>query len=396
MADVIVEITEGVFGSKNPLAETDDADAEDTDAEVVIDFFERPRHVLTTGAPDYRPGAVARVGQLGALGMAAINITAAAVALVTGKSFFDGFEEPLPILAGIAQLCRGAAFVLLYRFPGDFVAVIHPETGGLALLGAGRQKVSASKMRALRFWMAVHNLGHLGSFVWFCAMVGMLVWVGLLASEVMHNDFDKDGTLDEATPRQLMPMTAIVTAYMLGSISLFPCCICWALSMKVAAVLAEDSVQEVAKNINPDALNSDESWHTLVSQPCSDLAKKTMWYISGGWGRGIAVGSLAMWLMSFSKLARFLDVIHTEPEYSGAMGFIRVLLPAIGFALGPLVLAMDLATVSSLCDTMISAINDLGFGTNSVQHADEVYRKTRPLLAALKGMHADQGLGLLV
>ena len=73
-----------------------------------------------------------------------------------------------------------------------------------------------------------------------------------------------------------------------------------------------------------------------------------------------------------------------------------MLLPALACAVGPLVLALDLATVSSSCDKLVTTISNLGLEVDSVQHSARVYDKTKPLLATLKGMHAGQGIGLLV
>ena len=60
---------------------------------------------------------------------------------------------------------------------------------------------------------------------------------------------------------------------------------------KVAAVLAEDSVREAAKNVTPEAIGSDESFFPLVFQPCMQLAKTQLPILSSGWGRGAFLGS---------------------------------------------------------------------------------------------------------
>ena len=45
---------------------------------------------------------------------------------------------------------------------------------------------------------------------------------------------------------------------------------------------------------------------------------------------------------------------------------------------------------------LVTTISNLGLEVDSVQHSARVYDKTKPLLATLKGMHAGQGIGLLV
>eukprot|EP01046_Picozoa_sp_COSAG06_P032740 COSAG06_NODE_3292_length_5547_cov_22.916483_7_plen_117_part_00 len=69
------------------------------------------------------------------------------------------------------------------------------------------------------------------------------------------------------------------------------CAVLWLLSLKVAAVLAEDSVREAAKNVTPEAIGSDESFFPLVFQPCMQLAKTQLPILSSGWGRGAFLGS---------------------------------------------------------------------------------------------------------
>lgn len=396
MVDVLVEMSEGAFSNKNPLTDTESNQTqEDTDADIVPDFFVRARRLFTTGAPDYAPGKLARLGSATGLLIFAYFVVSGIMLLTIGTDT-SGVRQPLPILAAVEDFSRAFTFLLTVRFPTDLVNVIHPTSGGLALLGAGDRKVSSRQMGTLRCWKLTHDTGFLGLLAWFFFQCGAFVWVCGLAFGVWRRDIDLDGTPDEATPQYLAYLFTVVFMYTIASVGLFPTMICWSLSMKVAAVLAEDAVQEVIKNVRPEALKTDDSWHKHVYEPCGQLARKTMAHISAGWGRGVAMGSLALWTMSFAKLARFLDKVHNDPAYSGAIGIIRTLLPSVAFALGPLLLALDLATVSSLCDLLINNINDLGLSTDSVDHANNIYRKTHPLLSFLKGLHGDQGMGLLM
>ena len=306
-----------------------------------------------------------------------------------------------PILASIENVGRGAGFVLASALPVDLAVALHPTEGALALLGLGTVKVSERYFAALRAWNKLALLGLLGcaaAFVFF--LVFLVLTLVSFFGDIPLFDLDNDGEKDLIDPASLpllVTFSVILVSFMLAAVNLFPGCIFWVLSMKVAAVLAEDAVVEVVKNVKLETMESEDVWYSRVIAPSTRLATTTMRYLSIGWGRGIAFASVALWLVSLSKMARFIQVsFHPESSYSGAAGVIRVLLPALGAALGPLLLALDLATVSSHCDRLVTSINDLGLHVLSVEHSATVHRRTEPLLATLKGMHAGQGLGLLV
>ena len=303
-----------------------------------------------------------------------------------------------PILASIENVGRGVGFVLASALPVDLAVALHPTEGALALLGLGTVKVSERYFAALRAWNKLALLGLLGcaaAFVFF--LVFLVLTLVSFFGDVPAFDLDQNGEKDLISLPMLVFFDVLLVNFLLGAVNLFPGCIFWVLSMKVAAVLAEDAVVEVVKNVKLETMESEDVWYSRVIAPSTRLATTTMRYLSIGWGRGIAFASVALWLVSLSKMARFIQVsFHPESSYSGASGVIRVLLPALGAALGPLLLALDLATVSSHCDRLVTSINDLGLHVLSVEHSAIVHRRTEPLLATLKGMHAGQGLGLLV
>jgi hypothetical protein len=63
MTDVIAEIAESGFRTKNPMSGIDQVDDEDTEAAVVPDFFAFAREVFTTGEPHWQVSRAVRVGQ---------------------------------------------------------------------------------------------------------------------------------------------------------------------------------------------------------------------------------------------------------------------------------------------------------------------------------------------
>jgi hypothetical protein len=338
------------------------------------------------------------MGQAGGFALGLVMIFVGVLALSGSAESMLGLKEAHPALAFIESAGRGLMLMFASVLPVDLAAAVHPSSGALALLGLKTQKVSARTLRRLQNWRKLAWLGLLGcaGFALFCCTFMVLTAVSF-AGDMRIMDVDQNGEKDLIPVRMLGFFSVILVGFMLAAISLAPCCIYWALSMKVAAALAEDSVREVVKNVKVEAMESDDTWYNRVISPSTALANTTMRYISVGWGRGIAFAAMALWLASLSKLARFLQVtFHPDSSYRGASGIIRVLLPALACAVGPLVLALDLATVSSSCDKLVTTISNLGLEVDSVQHSARVYDKTKPLLATLKGMHAGQGIGLLV
>lgn len=166
-------------------------------------------------------------------------------------------------------------------------------------------------------------------------------------------------------------------------------CEWWLSILQVAAVLAEDTVTETVKAVTRGALETDDSWQDRVCTPSSQLAKQTMPRLSAGWGRGVFVACVAAWFMSFSKLARFLQKLDS-PDYSEGGAVMRVLLPAVAFALGPTLIMIDLAIVSSLwcvpqplhlgCAVPLAQVPTDTRATPRQRHANEPHQRARSRL----------------
>ena len=182
----------------------------------------------------------------------------------------------------------------------------------------------------------------------------------------------------------------------------FPLAAMWLFSMKVGARLAEDDIVEVSKNAHdPTACETDEAFDERVANPTRELTD-TMQLLSRGWGSGVGLGILALWLYAFSRFADFLLELHKlhlglgTGEYTQARAFRVKMGPGIVLAIAPLIIVMDMATVSSMCDQLQSAINAFGLKKMSTEEAAQVHQRTFPLLNTLQSMHSGQGMGFLV
>ena len=163
-------------------------------------------------------------------------------------------------------------------------------------------------------------------------------------------------------------------------------------SMKVAVCCAEDDVKEVIRAVDTEAVSHDDRWTTAVAQPASRLATHTMSKLSEGWGRGTALGALCCML---SSLKIFFDLVHqieTEPlETLSLMVLTRRFGAMVVTGLAPLLLAKDLARVSSLCDDLTERINRLRLEWRSTAEATEIHNRTFPLLTTLRVCNHNQG-----
>ena len=171
-AELLTLWTRSSVTTKNPLQELEEAqqkDEEDTDVELIPDFFAQVRKYFTTGAPDYAPSRLLRMGQAGGFALGLVFIVSGVIVL-SGSNPMMGIEETHPALAAIETIGRGAGLAFASVLPVDLAAAIHPSSGALALLGLKTQKVSARTLRRLRHWSKLASLGLLGcaGFALFC------------------------------------------------------------------------------------------------------------------------------------------------------------------------------------------------------------------------------------
>ena len=82
--------------------------------------------------------------------------------------------------------------------------------------------------------------------------------------------------------------------------------------------------------------------------------------------------------------------VYSGPEYNP----LKHGATCLGFAVLPLVLSADVAHVSSMCDELLSTINDVRMEWDSTKEAQAVHARTFPLQSTLRNMNQGQGLGV--
>ena len=332
MTDIIAEIAESGFGhTKNPINDISLDDKEDTNAVVVPDLFVWARELFTTGEPHWKVSWLVKVGQVCGWYMLVVSILQSLHILWHGYDIWMGLgDDPesfmsvntgsrtLELLEGVF---RGLAPLFYVPLASEFVSVVHPTEGHLVLLGAGTQMVSQRAVTLLKFWQncAYAGLAGIASFMVFGSYwISNRVYMGLVHG-ITGQDENMDGIEDTQTTAQVAwtviylvpfvrraiatrtltalsarlsrPPTIISCYAQVVQFTALMCAVLWLFSLKVAAVLAEDSVREAAKNVTPEAIGSDERFFPLVFQPCMQLAKTQLPILSSGWGRGAFLGS---------------------------------------------------------------------------------------------------------
>ena len=114
----------------------------------------------------------------------------------------------------------------------------------------------------------------------------------------------------------------------------------------LTSFLMREQVLEVRKKI-ADTSPCDSAWDTDIVPAAIDLMKKTLPELSTGFGDGVVVVFVALWVGALGSFAEFLR--------SGMFG----MLVATAFSsVFPLLLALDVADASSACDHIRSTLND--------------------------------------
>lgn len=244
-------------------------------------------------------------------------------------------------LAGIASLFVGAVSFSLRRVTGP--------TGALVLLGHDEARISARAARSLRRWHV--------------AMGGMIVLLFLFAFVVILV-FNTDHWME-------MPIYIFV----------WPSAFLWYLSLKEASILVSDAVLEARKLLVSTPVG-DKEWDTVVVPAMLRLAAKTLPDLSYGFGTGLFMITTAFWLISASAFATGLAHMNF------GHGFFR------SFVLFcfPLLIALDVASASSACDSLVTALNE----KRKLDMSKDTHQKLQILEYALEKENAGQGLGFVV
>lgn len=290
-----------------------------------------------------------------------------------------------------------------------FADAIRPETGCLAKLGVGNAKVSAHKIRTLRRWRALLVLPALGliffGFV-FIKFLGDLIHhaieqppCGRFVVEPEDN-CDRPGDNDDCCffeeTYAWEKTVRFIPCAPFAAISLcvgYPAAMAWYVSMKVAVMLALEDVTNVLRATNKSALIDDAIWDKEVARPAIKLATETMPHLSHGWGNGTGFTAL---LFAVITILNFVGTVHDIRIGSDSSDILRRAGGVVGGAMAPFLLAIDAAHVSSRCDHLLKAINNMRLEWTSTQSAQDVHARVYPLQVTLNELNHGQGLGFTI
>ena len=384
MADIVLEIAEGAnLKTSNPLADDGGLQLEDTDAVVLEDVFARVRPLVCR--EDGAPRALIAWSSKAGLACCVLIVCA----FVNGANYCDQLEEGTecfladrvgtPGKLALSLALWPAIFTLPCLFGMVFYHVLVPG-GPLDKLGLGTKRVALPQRQMVGRWSAallpVAGMSIAGSFFFVPMGVKATWWLfdpeGMLANQDDPVGWKQRMEVFGYVLIPMAPMSMICYGVCLPSAFL------WYLSMKVAVALAEDDVAELVRAATPEAVNDDGVWTRTVAQPAIKLATHTMAELSGGWGMGTGIGAVVCWLAALGNTIELLSKIHNKERAADTLPWeLELLKSAVGaFVSGclPLLLAKDLAHVSSLCDTLLNRINSLRLEWTDTATAQEIHQ----------------------
>lgn len=179
---------------------------------------------------------------------------------------------------------------------------------------------------------------------------------------------------------RFMPVVICFGCAMMSLAVGLPVAVAWWHSLKVAASLASDAITEVIKKIqqyNP----SDAEWDSDVVPSTLKLATHTLPQLSRGWGTSLALGACAV---AFIDGTLFCWLLQYKGNHYPVL---IIVVSGLGLAM-----AADVASASSKCDHLVTALNNKRIECKNVSH-DE---KLRFLERVLENLNTRQGLGFTV
>ena len=373
------------------MAEASDERSEDTDAAVVPDYFVVLRRWVC------REDGSARL----------LFRHSALLSLVAWSIFTTvilGFMLPtMDGREGVVTLTLGAmGFSFVFTLPGLFAGLLHqairPE-GPLTLLGVGNKCVATRQLQPLPRWRALLSMAAVltALFVVVGPVGGWwlphILWAASGDDWTENFEYKKGHGMNTPPPAGFGIVMALFPIVFLNMALGFASAAAWYFSLKVAVVLAHDDVSKVVKQTTAETLKNDTLWTERVAGPAISLATQTMKHLSDGWGTGTALAFLVPWVIS---LTNFTIMIHNVSMAQADYNPLRHGLTCFGMALVPLIVAKDVAGVSSLCDELLNTINDLRLEWKSSEAAQVIHNRTFPLRTTLKDMHGGQGLGFVI
>ena len=274
-----------------------------------------------------------------------------ALGILYSVSNITSIDADATRLVALSRVCFGLMF-FLFSLPLFSLRRVARKTGVLAQLGVGSVKISARAGKRLKYWQIF-------------MVVFMWSPMGAFPNGGWYYVFDKGikGNPDDVVPMFLLRPgeTSLVAvqraeAWVQGLWHIFvrPWVIwVWYLALKEASILVSDEVTELRKSIRDTSVKS-ASWDAEVVPAALSLIQKTLPVLSAGFSDGLFAITAACWTGSLGNFATFLDEEANGSE--GSSWF--YLLGVIGLSCLPLLVAGDVATASSDCDAILTALNE--------------------------------------
>eukprot|EP01051_Picozoa_sp_SAG22_P002608 SAG22_NODE_118_length_19263_cov_16.155813_20_plen_241_part_00 len=156
----------------------------------------------------------------------------------------------------------------------------------------------------------------------------------------------------------------------------------WYHTLKSASALVADAVAETKQSIQRCSPASPQ-WESEVVPSVLRLCDETLPWLSDGWGDGVGILFVGIWVASAGFFANFLE---SGEAYTAMLTMIAVLLP-IG-------IAYDAAATSSDCDLLADVLTDKRMsGDASDKDLEHAIRRIELILDR---QNTKQGLGFCV
>ncbi len=234
--------------------------------------------------------------------------------------------------------------------------------GALEQLGLGTRLISEKDCKSLKLWAKIITIPLVLSLAF---GVVMFSFISVMIASGAAEDL---GSL------------AMMLSMSLGLFFVIPCLLAWWHSLKTAALLAEDAIDDVISDITRYEVSSKE-WDEELIPAIMLLVTDTLPTLSRGWGFSLGLlfaGCGPLWL---SYLNNFLWWGF------GGTGLMLFIIP-----LGVFLVASDVARASSKCDDLMNALNKKRFVSTSV----EVDNRLQVIEHALERLNRKQGLGFTI
>ena len=333
-------------GAKDSAVEAELAG--DSDAVVSVFYPEQQKIGELLSHADGRPTVLYRGLQLVTLaGGARFALTNAA-----NNVKFADLGEATDLLH-VSALLAGVG-ITSFLLPLESTRVALMPGGFLQQLKVGEQKISLAAARRLARWRVL-----------LCTLAGALFATGLLILIILISN-----QMQDRAPAYGWLQKLIMVLIWLGPMPVLAAG--WWPSMFTASCLCRDNVLEVIKKVRA----ADPTEEPLDEVATSALALRDLLHkLSEGWGAGL-LGLCSFFLsMCVSQLALALStewcagVDHHKPQFAEVLGSARnmIMFFVVLLAFLPLLIAMDLATTSSLCDMLMEELNSAGI-RHGVEH----------------------------